>query len=78
MVPAIQDRVHEEMDLRRRVGQQPDDGEGHRLLARLLIRQGALRKARSHLEWALHLRPHGARLREQVATVDRILDVLEG
>ena len=78
MVPEIQDVSREEKDLRRRVGQQPDDGEGHRLLAWLLIRRGDPRKARGHLEWALHLRPHGTQLREQVATVDRILEVLEG
>ncbi len=77
MVPRIQDSVQEEKELRRRIGQQPADVEGHLRLAQLLIRRGDLRKARAHQSWALRLSPRRAPVRAERDRVDRILDVLE-
>lgn len=77
LVTEIEARVQEATDLRRRVGRQPEDADGEVALARLLIQQGALARARGHLERALSLRPGSAEIRAQHALVVRSLSVLE-
>jgi tetratricopeptide (TPR) repeat protein len=77
IAPEIEREARDEADLRRRLGRNPNDAEAEVVLARLLIRRGALAKAREHLARARELRPNSALFRAAWAEADRTLAVVE-
>jgi tetratricopeptide (TPR) repeat protein len=75
LVRAAQDRSREELQLSRKVSQDPTSPEAHYAYAAFLIRTAAFPTAQSHLERALALRPNYPQARAALTHVKRAISV---
>jgi tetratricopeptide (TPR) repeat protein len=76
LVRAAEERIRAGLLLSRRTWARPDDATAHRDLALHLLKAVELRKAESHLEEALRLRPGWEEARAALERVRRIREVL--